>query len=118
MTTTTSYTGQNRSAMCRQAVHQTLDAVADLRPDDIPPKTASRRRLIQARRRKEPPVAEAGPTTTAVEVIAVALDQPHLHACWGPATPETREGGRAPVTAIVFRAQTSGVLRRRREEDD
>ena len=42
---------------CRQAVHQALDAAADLKPDDMPPKTASRRRPIQASRRKEPPVA-------------------------------------------------------------
>uniref|UniRef100_A0A453KC43 Uncharacterized protein n=1 Tax=Aegilops tauschii subsp. strangulata TaxID=200361 RepID=A0A453KC43_AEGTS len=45
------------------------------------------------------------------------LDRPHLHARWGPATPETREGGRAPATAVGLRAQAGGVLRRRREEE-
>ena len=98
---------------CRQAVHQALDAAADLKPDDMPPKTASRRRPIQASRRSW---TEAGPTAAAVEANAVASRSAHLHACLGPDTPETREGGRTPATAIGLRAQAGGVLRRRREE--
>ena len=54
---------------CRQAVHQALDAAADLKPDDMPPKTASHRRPIQASRRPWP---EAGPTAAAVEANTVA----------------------------------------------
>jgi len=36
---------------CRQAVHQALDAAADLKPDAMPPQTASPRRTLQASRR-------------------------------------------------------------------
>ena len=54
---------------CRQAVYQALNAAADLKPDDMPPKTASRRRSIQASRRPWP---EAGPTAVTVETNAVA----------------------------------------------
>ena len=57
---------------CRQAVHQAFDAAADLKPDDMPPKTASRRRPIQASRRSSRPWPEAGPTAAAVEANAVA----------------------------------------------
>ena len=57
---------------CRQAVHQALDAAADLKPDDMPPKTASRHHPIQASRRSSRPWPEAGPTAAAVEANAVA----------------------------------------------
>ena len=115
---------------CLQAVYQALDAAADLKPVDMPPKTASRHRPIQAsRRRPHRAAARSRPATAAaargprqgrpppsLKPTPSLLDRPHLHARWGPATPETREGGRAPATAVGLRAQAGGVLRRRQEE--
>ena len=57
---------------CRQAVHQALDAAADLKPDDMPSKTALRHRPIQASRSSSLPWPEAVPTTATVEANTVA----------------------------------------------